>query len=126
MRILCWNCRGLRQRSKVAYLRQLTNTHRPQLLFVMETRLSPRKLRGWVETPYFDAFDVVHPSSVRNGGGLCLAWSSSVSVHILRKSENFVCTRITEPNGISWILVLLYGHPFHQKRAHIWDQLSTE
>ena len=72
MRIISWNCRGLVKSSTVLKCQKKAQELKPDILFLMETRLAKDKGKQvWVKCGFSDGWEV---SRVGFGGGLILAW----------------------------------------------------
>ncbi|CAM8945585.1 unnamed protein product [Rhodiola kirilowii] len=128
MKILGWNCRGLRTPRTIRELQYLTTTTCPQILALQETRCGVQPLESVrVKLGFSGCFGV--PSKGRSGG-LAIYWRDSMDLVVLNFSfyhidfvvNDIQCSRYT----------LFYGCPNWNKRWKSWDllcrlkQLSSE
>ncbi|KAL4363826.1 hypothetical protein GQ457_04G030920 [Hibiscus cannabinus] len=122
MKILNWNVCGL---GKLRAVRRLKNKLRdvcPQLLFLIETKLSKVRMESAIRKCGFQCgFDV---AAVGSRGGLSLGWSSDVNVSIRSFSQFHIDADITEVSSSStWRFTGFYGNPVESLRHHSWDLL---
>ena len=88
MKIISWNVRGLGNTRTFLALREILQEHRPQILFVCETRMMPGQMTDKSKVLGFDnCFNV---SRNGMGGGLALLWSSDVNVAIASYSNHHI------------------------------------
>ena len=75
MRIMSWNYRGLAKSSTVLKCQKKAQELKPDILFLMETRLAKDKGKQvWVKCGFSDGWEV---SRVGFGGRLILAWNQT-------------------------------------------------
>jgi exonuclease III len=85
MSILCWNCRGLGNPRTVRDLCRLVKEKKPNLVFLIETKLRTDKLeRIRIRIGFNSVFGV---DSVGRSGGLALLWSDEISVEVQNYSR---------------------------------------
>ena len=78
MIIMSWNCRGLGNRSAVRVLTDLVRSKGPNVLFLMETKLSVTEM-----IPIRDELgyrSMLAVPSLRRSGGLALLWKDDIMV----------------------------------------------
>jgi exonuclease III len=88
MILLSWNCRGLGNSRAVRTLTHLVRTKKPDLVFIMETKLLSQNadfLKN--KLGFFNQFVV---DSKGKSGGLILLWHSTINVDI----QNYSCRHI--------------------------------
>ena len=80
MRLLSWNCRGLKNPFAIQSLHHLVKSQRPEVLFLMETKLNAEQVE-WirVKTGFRNVFTV--PCHGRSGR-LALLWREGVHLEI--------------------------------------------
>ena len=78
MIIMSWNCRGLGNRSAIRVLADLVRSKGPNVLFLMETKLSVTEM-----IPIRDELgyrSMLAVPSLRRSGGLALLWKDDIMV----------------------------------------------
>jgi hypothetical protein len=122
MIILSWNCRGLGNPQIVQFLRRLVKMKKPQLVFLMETRLQQNKADQVRSNLGFDNCFVV--GSRGKSGGLMLLWNSSSGVEIQNFSRRHINAVIQRfPDDLVWKFTGFYGHPEVGRRGESWALL---
>jgi len=119
MIVLSWNCRGLRNLRIVQSLRHLVKTKRPNLVFLMETKIMQGKADAIRIKLGFDHCFVVdcHGKS----GGVMVLWKNSSLVEIQNFSRRHINAVIRGTTDSSqWKLKGFYGHPETAKRGDSW------
>ena len=106
MSCLSWNCRGLGNSRAVCSLWDLVKSHRPRILFLMETLVHKMKIEELrIKLGFSGKFAV---NSISHSGGLAMLWDSSLSCSISGFSNNHIDLIISESNG-DWRLTGYYG-----------------
>jgi hypothetical protein len=123
MSILCWNCRGLGNPRAVRDLCRLVKDKKPNLVFLIETKLRTAKLEKIrIRTGFNSAFGV---DSVGRSGGLALLWSEDSRVEIQNYSRRHVNALVSlSSSGPKWIFTGFYGNPEPWKRHESWSLLK--
>lgn len=80
MNLLCWNCRGLRNPRAVRDLHLLVKEKRPNLLFLMETKVRNVKMERIKVKLGYEGLLTVEPMG--KSGGLALLWKNNREVLI--------------------------------------------
>ena len=120
MKILGWNCRGICNTSTVRALRALVKGHRPQVIFLCETKASEKCLLKIAISLGFTEHLIV--AAQGKSGGVCLFWSSDLLVEVLEFNNVTVAISIRD-NVRLWNLVGFYGPPAYKKRCKAWSNL---
>jgi hypothetical protein len=122
MNLICWNCWGLGNPQTVKALCLLVKKKRPELVFLMETKLGGNKMATIRQKVGFKNTFVV--DSVGRSGGLALLWSDEISFEIQNYSQQHINAKINSPvNGFEWKFMGFYGHPEAHKRHEAWSLL---
>lgn len=85
MRILSCNCQGIGSRIASYHLNKLCISYKLEFLFLSEIRCNNDKVSKIIKSCGFSSYTLV--SLLGLFGGLGLAWSDSMKVDILRKSQ---------------------------------------
>jgi hypothetical protein len=122
MSLLSWNCRGLGNLQAVRDLCRLVKDKKPNLVFLMETKLPSHRMEAIkFKIGYASNFVV---DNVGRSGGLALIWSEEVRVDIQNFSQRHISAKVQmEANGNSWYLTGFYGQPDVGKRHEAWSLL---
>ncbi|GMI66103.1 hypothetical protein HRI_000279600 [Hibiscus trionum] len=124
MKIISWNVRGLGKLRTIRRLRSKLRSTSPQLLFLMETKLSSQRMaRVRFRCGFTHGFDV---SAQGSRGGLSLAWSPSLSVSIRSFSINHIDADVRDVNSdLQWRFTGFYGNSVESQRSLSWDLLRS-
>ncbi|KAK4605752.1 hypothetical protein RGQ29_000158 [Quercus rubra] len=121
MRIMSWNCRGLGKSSAVLQCKKKALDLKPDILFLMETRLASGKGQEvWQKCGFSDGWEVPR---VGFSGGFILAWLPRKGLQITYDSKNLIHINLLDNRGFLLSITFVYGHPDHAKRWEVWQQL---
>ena len=122
MNLVSWNCQGLGNPKTVRALHSLVKLKGPTVLFLMETKLSSKKMEIIRVKVGFDyAFTVL---SVGRSGGLALLWKQEVDVSIRNFSQHHIDAHMESNQRLCWRLTGFYGQPEHHWRRESWVLLK--
>jgi hypothetical protein len=95
---------------------------KPQLVFLMETRMQQNKAdRVRIKLGFDNCFVV---NSKGKSGGLMLLWNSSCGVEIQNYSRRHVNAVVQRsPDDLKWKFTGFYGHPEAGRRSESWSLL---
>jgi exonuclease III len=97
MKILAWNCRGLARGPTIRALRALIRAHRPDLLFLSETKVSCSRFQPSLFGLGFSAWFEAPPSGLQ--GGLYMTWKTGVVVDPICINKNCIsCLVSSDPS----------------------------
>ena len=103
MNLVSWNCQGLGNPKTVRALHSLVKLKGPTVLFLMETKLSSKKMEIIRVKVGFDyAFTV---PSVGRSGGLALLWKQEVDVSIRNFSQHHIDAHMESIKGFAGALL---------------------
>ncbi|XP_060972109.1 uncharacterized protein LOC133038080 [Cannabis sativa] len=122
MIVISWNGRGLSNPRAVRQLRLLISQTSPDVIFIMESKLSVgsiTKFRNILKFP-----NGVEVPRVGLSGGLLFLWKSDVNVTILNYGKNFVDCYMSLSDGPSWHFSGFYGDPCVSQRNLTWQLLT--
>jgi exonuclease III len=115
MKIFTWNCLGLGQPRTVQELERLLRAHRPQLLFLFETRHNKATLDSlhW-------RLGLKHCVSFIDegkGGGVALFWDKSIEVELFKINSRVIDVMIhDQQKNMKWRSTFVYGEPCRHQR----------
>lgn len=108
MKILSWNVRGLGNPQAFQTLHKLVQEIKPQVIFIVETKLSELKCKErQLKLGFENGLSV---GAWGNSGGLCLLWKEEIDLSIL-SYNSFHIDSIIKENGVQWRLLSFYGDP---------------
>ena len=109
MRILSWNCRGLGKSSAVLQCQKKAQEFKPNIIFLMETKLVDGKGRDvWTRCGFFDGLEVPR---VGLSGGLILAWMDRPSFKVQLVTNHLIHIDLLDNKGKPVSITFVYGHP---------------
>lgn len=97
MKIISWNCRGAESNIFRRHLRELYCVHSPDLLIIMEPRISGERAERVSTSLGFQ--QVFRVDSVGYVGGIWLLWNPiGFGVHMLGSTSQFIHVLISPDN----------------------------
>ncbi|KAG2712613.1 hypothetical protein I3760_04G135300 [Carya illinoinensis] len=123
MKLLSWNCRGLGNPRTVQDLCSMAESNKPQLVFIMETKIRKQKSERIKRRLACEGCFVVE--AVGKGGGLMLLWDSNVDVEIINFSQRHINAWVGGDGGTRWFLTCFYGPPETVRRKEAWLMLKA-
>lgn len=122
--MLSWNVQGLGRPLTFQILQGLCTTHRPLVVFLMETKNKRNTLEQIRRRLHFPFSSYVNPVGL--SGGLALWWKEDVDIEIRLKSKNIMRCLVTWPsNRTKWLCTFIYAPPTWQERLVFWCFLKT-
>lgn len=130
MRILSWNCGGLGKPSAVRALKKLLRNTCPDVVFLMETKLSQSDKKAMSTLsfgPLSNVFMVNCTLSNSNrSGGLALIWNNDVKITILDANKMMIDEYITSCNtNHNWYATGYYGSPYHNAKHLTCESINN-
>ncbi|GJX09615.1 reverse transcriptase [Tanacetum coccineum] len=114
--------KGVGRSLTVLNLRELCRVHRPDIVFLMETKNKEAKLESIRHTTSFDGKFYVN--LVGRSGGLVLWWKNSFSVIVSDSSKNMI---VVEGSSLSpyfsFRACFIYGPHLKEDRARLWKKI---
>ncbi|KAM0859687.1 hypothetical protein ACQ4PT_047052 [Festuca glaucescens] len=125
MNCLEWNSRGLGNQAAVHELRNIVKQERPSLLYVMETKISAKRVESLKESLGFAGCFAVNSDGL--SGGIGVFWSADVSVEVKKFSFCHIDTMVRKIDSpeLQWRWTGFYGAPRAEDRHHSWRSLRT-
>ena len=118
MIIMSWNCRGLENHSAVWVFADVVRSKGPNILFLMETKLSVNDMILIRDELGYRSMLAV--PSVRRSGGLALLWKDDVTVNAQTYSLNHIDAKIMVSPQVEGHLTGVYGHLKDQRNKETW------
>lgn len=122
MKVLSWNVRGLGRSRTVKRLKNKLRVINPRILFLMEIKLSSKKMElGMLKCGFENRIDV---GAIGARGGLSLGWKVNALVQLKSFSSYHIDVEVHDNEcGDTWRLTGFYGNPDERCRAASWDLL---
>jgi hypothetical protein len=120
--VLSWNYQGFGNPRIVQDLSHLVRVKKPNLVFLMETKLRHNKIEGIrIKTGFQNLFVV---DCVGKSMGLALLWNKETDVTIQNFSQRRIHAAVwVDGDGVIWRFNGFYGHPNASKRHEAWNLL---
>lgn len=122
MRLLCWNCRGLGSSFTVRHGERLTQTLKPDFVFLSETHSKEKKAIQILSNWDFEQSLEVPRSGL--SGGLVLGWSDNFQIQVIFQSINLIHVDTYDEKEDHCFITFLYGNPTLTKRNEVWQKLE--
>ena len=89
MKVLSWNIQGIKKPQALQELRLLKQTHKPDILFIVETLVTDSHLLRVLPKLGFDYYDFISP--INRAGGIAVLWNSgTIHASLLSKSNRAI------------------------------------
>jgi len=89
MKIICWNTQGVKKAQVLQEVKFLTNAHKPDLIFLLETLVNDTNICRILPQMGFEHYDFVSP--VNHFGGIAVLWKiGNIHVSILLKQQRVI------------------------------------
>jgi ribonuclease HI len=122
MNVLSWNCRGLGNPRTVRILRRLVRKKKPDVVFLMETKLVSQTMEYVRAKMKFDGMFVVDCHG--RSGGLALMWKAETNIQVQNYSKRHINAIVKNGNNDrGWKFTGFYGNPEATKRSESWSLL---
>ncbi|XP_057789594.1 uncharacterized protein LOC131006452 [Salvia miltiorrhiza] len=127
MNSLVWNCRGLVNPSTVRQLVWLAKHKRPEVIFLMETKLLQEDWCYILPQIGFSKFFSIDCDCVNGGrkGGLCLLWVDDLLVNIKSYSFHHVLASLDDGEHEPWDFCGLYGWSITDEHYLMWELMLS-
>lgn len=122
IKILSWNCRGAGNRNFLMSLKDLISVHRPEIVAILEPRISGRVADGVCSNIGWEHWYRVEAQGF-SGGIWLFWWQEKLEVKIIHEHHQFVHLRVSSRLGASWYLTVVYASPTPSIRRYLWEDL---
>ncbi|KAI8027869.1 hypothetical protein LOK49_LG02G01070 [Camellia lanceoleosa] len=110
MKILIWNCRGAGNNTFKRNLRELIRTHKPEILALMETKVTFSSPGNFFNNLVFSTSTMVDP--IGRMGGIWMLWDMDhVNVRTYSVSTQYIQATIHREDYEDWIFYAVYASP---------------
>ena len=124
MLVISWNCRGLNRDSARDALRGLVRRNNPDILVLMETKMSYGRMQDLRSSFGFWGGEAVSANGL--AGGFCIWWRRGLVVDIWKLNKNMVWAVIRgSTRNKDWDLFGIYGPPYACDKNAFWDSLNS-
>ncbi|KAA3479820.1 putative Transposon TX1 [Gossypium australe] len=122
MKILSWNVRGLGQPRTVRRLKIKLRHIRPQILFLMETKVTSKRMETIKrQCGFMNEIDV---DAEGTRGGLSVGWREGLNLTLKSFSRSHIDVAEKEQNEMeTWRFTGFYGAPMDHDRRESWELL---
>ena len=122
--MLAWNCRGLGSPPAVRILIYKVKSKNPILVFLVETKASLSRTKGFQQKLDLTQ-GIVVPSDGKNGG-LAMIWKEGLDIRFKSCSNSHIDVVVFDEKGSNpWRATGFYGHPDARKRGISWQLLES-
>ena len=122
MRVLSWNCRGLRSSPAIRLLSDEVKSKNPTWVFLMETKLGVNRIKGLQQKLELTQ-GITVPSDGRSGG-LAMMWREGEAMCLKSCSNTHIDMVVQGESGANpWRATGFYCHPNTSKRYISWELL---
>lgn len=124
LKFFSWNCQGCASRKFLRAFQEYNVEHRPNIVCLVEPRVSGTKANIIIEKLGFNHSHRVE--AVGFSGGIWIGWKDSIQIHIIRNHPQFIFLRVNNfiPNN-SFFISFVYGSPDRAKRKLLWEDLKS-
>jgi exonuclease III len=121
MKILSWNCRGLKKATAIRALLDVISRRIPDVIFLLETHLDLFPAEMLRRQLKMDFKEVV--CSDGRSGGLILFWKQTVTLTVRDRTKNFIDVIIGIGQENAWRFTGMYGEPRWENKHLTWERL---
>ena len=124
MSILAWNCRGLGSPPVVRILIDEEKSKNPILVFLVETKASSSRMKGFMRK--LEMTQGINVPRDSKSGELAMIWKEGADIRFKSCSNLHIDMVVYDEKGRSpWRVIGFYGHPDARKRSISWSLLET-
>ena len=123
MHIISWNVQGTKKSQVLQEIHFLKRTHKPQIVFLLETLVNKKNILDILPKMGFDHFDYLKP--VNHSGGLAVSWENGI-IHasVLNKEQRAIHMLAYDTiKQCSSIISGVYAPAQPQDKYCFWNQL---
>ena len=109
MKTLSWNVQGIGNTWTLRALKSLLKEHNPDIVFLIESKLTRRQAKSLVTRLNFENWWAV--DRVGMSGGLLLIWKMKITLKVLSWSCGHISAMVAGTGVSPWLFSTFYGHP---------------
>ncbi|KAA3453657.1 reverse transcriptase [Gossypium australe] len=124
MKILSWNVRGLGQPRTVRRLKNKLRRIQPQILFLMETKVTSKRMESIRrKCGFLNGIDV---AATGTRGGLSLGWKEGLNLMLKSFSNYHIDVEVEDEDEVdTWRFTGFYEVPVENERKESWKLLRA-
>lgn len=121
-KFLSWNCRGAGSSLTQLHIKDLLETHKPDLLALLEPRIPSDRIKPWLQHVGMDGFLSVEADGY--AGGIWVAWNSNqIEVELLAANAQILTAIISQNGQPTCLFSVVYASPHFSFRQQLWNYL---
>ncbi|KAH9716124.1 reverse transcriptase domain-containing protein [Citrus sinensis] len=117
-----WNVQGAASQSFRRAFKSIRQSYNPDMVVVMEPRISGRKADNFIKASGFDRSHRVE--AVGFSGGIWLLWRDQFDVEIVLNHKQFVHLKISSKNVLTSWVTAVYASLVPVIRSELWHHLN--
>ncbi|KAI5649868.1 hypothetical protein M9H77_35873 [Catharanthus roseus] len=114
------NCHGAASKKVFRHVSDLINMHRPDVLCLLETKVSSNKAQRVMRVGNFDSFVA---AEARDFAGIWCFWKATTALKVLSVNDQHASLSVMRGNRASWMLTVIYSSPVAKYREELWNEL---
>ncbi|XP_031120956.1 uncharacterized protein LOC116024196 [Ipomoea triloba] len=122
MIFITWNCQGAASREVLRALKEIKKTYKPDLLGLLETKVSGSKADEICNRLGFDEW--LRVEALGFSGGIWVFWNSTLDIKPLLTHPQFVLLHVQGLDCTTCFISIVYGSPTHALRKNLWNSLD--
>uniref|UniRef100_A0A803QPG7 Reverse transcriptase domain-containing protein n=1 Tax=Cannabis sativa TaxID=3483 RepID=A0A803QPG7_CANSA len=125
MKILSWNCWGIRRTPATQALLAWVRRFSPACIFLMETKCSEEGIWEVARLLGYQFASII--PAVGIGGGFALLWNGITELEVLQADGGVFEVLIKESIASSkWCMFAIYGRPYDNEKRGFWDWMEDK
>ena len=121
-KILIWNCQGAASRKFRNVVKSLIDIHKPDMLVLLEPRISGIKAERLIHFLKFSHFHMVE--ALGFSGGIWCLWNDNWYVQVMFNHKQFVHLNVWDDSRYNFWFTVVYGSPQAKTRMRLWSDLT--
>ena len=123
MKIISWNVQGTKKNQVLQEIKLLSSTHKPDMIFLLETLVNEKNISKILPTMGYDHFDYTLPSN--HSGGIAVLWNNgTIHASFLSKESRAIHMLIHDvQKAQNCILSGIYAPAQEKEKNEFWNYL---
>lgn len=123
-KVLAWNCRGTGSPDTLRAIVRMIRDHKPDILFLMETRVSSTRVRYLLKNSSFTNLAAIEARGF--SGGLWVFWNETTTpLRVLSYTAQAMNVGILKDGQVDLVLTLVYASPTFSIRQQFHQYIET-